>query len=170
MGERKGFDILWAPWRMEYILREEEAGCIFCVKPGEANDRENLILHRGETCFVIMNRYPYNNGHLMVVPFRHVAHLADLNGDERLEMMSLTADCVNALSAAIRAQGFNIGMNLGAIAGAGIDDHLHMHVVPRWEADTNFMPVIGHTKVVSEGLWETYDRLKEHFESRSSGD
>ncbi len=164
MGEGKGLDILWAPWRMEYILQEAEKGCIFCDKPKETADRDNLILYRGETTFVIMNRYPYNNGHLMVVPLRHLADLGEMNAEERLEMMSLTASCVEILRTAIHPQGFNIGMNLGAIAGAGIDDHLHMHIVPRWQADTNFMPIIGHTKVVSEGLWETYDRLRHHFD------
>lgn len=165
MSKSEGSGILWAPWRMEYILQETEPGCIFCQKPAEKSDRENLILERGASCFVIMNRFPYNNGHLMVVPFRHLAELQELAPKERLEIMGLTADCLDVLRAAIHPEGFNVGMNLGAVAGAGIDDHLHLHIVPRWKADTNFLPVIGHTKVVSEGLWETYDRLREEFES-----
>lgn len=165
-GEKgKGLDILWAPWRMEYILHEAEQGCIFCDKPKEANDRQNLILCRGQTCFVIMNRFPYNNGHLMVVPFRHLGDLEEMNATERLEMMTITAACLQVLRKAVHPEGFNLGMNLGAVAGAGIDDHVHMHIVPRWKADTNFMPVVGHTKVVSEGLWETYDRLKPGFDA-----
>jgi len=159
---RKGeaMDVLWAPWRMEYILCEKGKGCIFCTKLAEQNDEKNLILYRGKTAFIIMNFYPYNNGHLMVVPNRHTANLADLSEVERLELMTLMRNGVAALQTTISPHGFNIGMNLGKVAGAGVDDHLHFHIVPRWEGDTNYMPIVGHTKVVSEGLQETWQRLK----------
>ncbi len=156
-------DKLWAPWRMEYILQEKPQGCIFCDKPKENRDRENLILHRGAHAFVIMNFYPYNNGHLMVVPYRHTADLAGLNAEEQLELMQLLGVCTSILSRTMSAQGFNIGMNLGRVAGAGVDDHLHFHIVPRWNGDTNFMPVTGHTKVLSQGLMESWDALMTHF-------
>ena len=155
---------LWAPWRMEYVLQKKPKGCILCNKPKElGKDRENLIVHRGETCFVIMNYYPYNNGHVMVVPYRHTADLTLLNSQEQGEMISLVANCSDILKRAFRAQGMNIGMNLGAVAGAGIDDHLHFHVVPRWNGDTNYMPITGHTKVLSQGLYESWEILKEYF-------
>ncbi|RMF61643.1 MAG: HIT domain-containing protein [Calditrichaeota bacterium] len=155
--------ILWAPWRMEYILSEKEKECIFCSKTREDDDRTNLILFRGEHNFVIMNKYPYNNGHLMVVPYRHISEFEELTEAEFSEMTRLIAKSINALKAALQPEGFNIGMNVGKIAGAGIDDHLHFHIVPRWAADTNFMPVVGHTKVISEGLWETWDKLKGRY-------
>ncbi|HNW58266.1 MAG TPA: HIT domain-containing protein [bacterium] len=156
-------DKLWAPWRMEYIEQEKPQGCIFCDKPRETRDRENLILYRGTECFVIMNFYPYNNGHLMVVPYRHTADLEGLTQAERLEMMSLLGRCAGILTAQMHAQGFNIGMNLGRVAGAGIDEHLHFHIVPRWNGDTNFMPVTGHTKVLSQGLQESWESLRALF-------
>ena len=149
---------------MEYVLQKKPKGCILCDKPKElGKDRENLIVHRGETCFVIMNYYPYNNGHVMVVPYRHTADLTLLNSQEQGEMISLVANCSDILKRAFRAQGMNIGMNLGAVAGAGIDDHLHFHVVPRWNGDTNYMPITGHTKVLSQGLYESWEILKEYF-------
>ncbi|HPI73985.1 MAG TPA: HIT domain-containing protein [bacterium] len=154
---------LWAPWRMEYILQEKPSGCIFCDKPKQNQDRENLILHRGAACFVIMNFYPYNNGHLMVVPYRHSADLDALTAAEQSEMMSLLGRCTTILTQQLKPHGFNIGMNLGRTAGAGIDDHLHFHIVPRWSGDTNFMPVTGHTKVLSQGLQESWDQLKPWF-------
>jgi ATP adenylyltransferase len=156
-------DILWAPWRMEYILGEKEKGCIFCTRIKEEDDRKNLILYRGEHNFVIMNRYPYNNGHVMVVPYRHTSELEGLTDLESLEMMKIISKSVEVLRETIHPEGFNIGTNLGSIAGAGIDDHLHFHIVPRWAADTNFMPVVGQTKVISEALLETWERLKEKF-------
>jgi len=156
-------DILWAPWRIEYILRAKEPGCIFCTKPAEHDDNKNLIVYRGTTCFVIMNLYPYNNGHLMVVPFRHTAELDDLTPEEKLELMDLLVMSKKALTATLSPQGFNIGMNLGQVAGAGVKDHLHFHIVPRWNGDTNFMPICGYTKVVSEGLAETLKKLRAVF-------
>lgn len=166
MKTDKNSGILWAPWRMQYILGEEEEECIFCTKPEQNDDKSNLILYRGSHNFVIMNKYPYNNGHLMVVPYRHIGEFEELDDSESLEIMKIIAKSMSVLKDAIRPQGFNIGMNLGRIAGAGIDDHLHFHIVPRWAADTNFMPVVGHTKVVSEGLWETWERLKAGFEAK----
>lgn len=159
-------ETLWAPWRMEYIENPKPEGCIFCDKPKEkGRERENLILHKGESCFVILNAYPYNNGHLMVVPYRHVSLLSQLREGERNEIMSLLAVCTDILAKALNSEGINIGMNLGRVAGAGIDDHLHFHIVPRWNGDTNFMPVAGGTKVVSEGLAQTWERLNPLFPS-----
>lgn len=153
-------DTLWAPWRIEYIKQAKEPGCIFCTKPAQQQDEENFILFRGKTSFIIMNYYPYNNGHLMVVPFRHIADIVELTDAERLELMKLLALSKKALMKTMSPHGFNIGMNLGDVAGAGVKDHLHFHIVPRWNGDTNFMPISGHTKVVSEGLAETWESLK----------
>ena len=150
---------LWAPWRMAYIEVSQPSGCIFCTKPEAGDDREQLILYRGAHCFVIMNLFPYNNGHVMAAPFRHTADLVGLLPEEQAEMMTLTRYCVRVLQEAFRPEAFNIGMNLGRTAGAGVADHLHMHVVPRWNGDTNFMPVLGQTKVIVESLLEFYDRL-----------
>lgn len=156
-------EILWAPWRMEYILGEKESGCIFCTRINQDSDKENLILLRGENNFVIMNKYPYNNGHLMVVPNRHTSEFDSLSDPEKLEMMNLVSKSMNVLKKTVNPDGFNVGLNIGKIAGAGIDDHLHFHIVPRWAADTNFMPVVGQTKIISEDLGETWERLKEGF-------
>jgi len=156
-------EILWAPWRMEYILGEKESGCIFCTRINQDSDKENLILLRGKNNFVIMNKYPYNNGHLMVVPNRHTSEFDSLSDPEKLEMMNLVSKSMNVLKITVNPDGFNVGLNIGEIAGAGIDDHLHFHIVPRWAADTNFMPVVGQTKVISEDLGETWERLKEGF-------
>ncbi len=156
-------EILWAPWRMEYILGEKESGCIFCTRINQDSDKENLILLRGGNNFVIMNKYPYNNGHLMVVPNRHTSEFDSLSDPEKLEMMNLVSKSMNVLKKTVNPDGFNVGMNIGKIAGAGIDDHLHFHIVPRWAADTNFMPVVAQTKIISEDLGETWERLKEVF-------
>lgn len=146
---------VWAPWRISYITGEKKNGCIFCITVRENKDRENLILYRGETGFIILNRYPYTNGHLMTVPYRHTSRLEDLNETERLELTNLTIKSIEVLKI-IRPDGYNIGMNIGKVAGAGIEDHLHFHIVPRWNGDTNFMPVIGDVKVMPEYLDETY--------------
>jgi ATP adenylyltransferase len=140
----------------------EVVKCIFCRYAGQApaHDRANLLLLRGAQCFVILNRYPYNSAHLMIVPYRHLHDVTRLSAEECGEMMALLQRMVAALDAEYHPQGFNVGMNLGATAGAGIADHLHMHVVPRWTGDTNFMPVVGQTKVLPEALEQTYDRLK----------
>ena len=156
--------VLWAPWRIKYIAGDKEEGCIFCKKPKEGNDKENLILYTGETSFIIMNRYPYSNGHLMTVPYKHTNNFSDLTQDERLDLMNLTAKCLDILQV-IKPEGFNIGMNLGRTGGAGIDDHLHFHIVPRWSGDNNFMPVIGDVRVMPEYLEETYETLRKHLKS-----
>ncbi|MSS73526.1 MAG: HIT domain-containing protein [Candidatus Latescibacteria bacterium] len=152
---------LWAPWRMRYVTGAAKSdGCIFCEKWKSDADDENLILFRGEECFAILNLFPYNNGHLMIVPIRHVADVTDLTASEQAEMFRLMGRMVGVLRATMSPQGFNIGINLGRAAGAGIADHLHLHVVPRWNGDTNFMPVLGDTRVISEALEETYQKLK----------
>jgi len=154
-------DRLWAPWRMEYIRQgNAEEGCIFCTFPAEGCDREKLILERGEKAFIILNAFPYSNGHLMVTPFRHTGDLDDLEPDEMLEMMQLTRRAVNLLKASFRPDGFNIGINMGRAAGAGIADHVHIHVVPRWSGDTNFMAVLGDVRVIPESLVAVYAALK----------
>jgi ATP adenylyltransferase len=146
---------------MRYIAGAEKSeGCIFCEKWQGDADAENLVLFRGEECFAILNLFPYNNGHLMVVPVRHVADIVDLTASEQAEMFRLTQRMVRVLRETMSPHGFNIGFNLGRAAGAGIADHLHLHVVPRWSGDTNFMPVLGATRVISEALEETYQKLK----------
>jgi ATP adenylyltransferase len=153
-------EYLWAPWRMAYIdAPKKVAGCVFCSKLDQGQDREQLILHRGEHCFVIMNLFPYNNGHLMVAPYRHTADLVGLSAAEQEEMMRLTRHGVRLLTEAFHPEGFNLGMNLGRTAGAGVEDHLHMHIVPRWNGDTNFMPVLAETKVLPDALYGTYDKV-----------
>ncbi len=156
---------LWAPWRVEYIRGEQEEGCFLCRMFAENEDRKNLILFRGTTCAVLMNRFPYNSGHLMVAPFRHIAELEDFTPDELIEMEKLTARAIAVLREVMDPQGFNIGINLGLAAGAGLEDHLHQHIVPRWVGDTNFMPVMSDTRVVPEALLGTYDLLVEKFKS-----
>lgn len=152
---------------MKYIkegMESKDKGCIFCEKPKEADDKANLILYRRKTAYVICNKFPYNNGHLMVVPYLHTCNLDDLNDECALEMWKLVAQCRTVLSAAFSPDGFNIGINLGRVAGAGVDTHLHVHIVPRWSGDVNFMPVTGETKVISQGLEETYEALAGRFE------
>jgi len=160
-------DQLWAPWRMGYIqtVDKKDDGCIFCIKPAQNDDRTNLILHRGKHVFVLMNLFPYNNGHLMVIPYQHTSDILALPSETSSELWSKLCMCKQALSAAFNPDGFNIGMNIGRTAGAGIDQHIHMHIVPRWNGDTNFMPVVGKTKVISQGIEETYDQLLPHFNS-----
>jgi ATP adenylyltransferase len=154
---------------MKYLqgLARKDEGCVLCVKHQEQDDRGNLILHRGTHAFVLMNLYPYNNGHLMVVPYRHTAQMGDLDGAAVQEIWQLAERSVAALRTAFQAEGFNLGLNLGRVAGAGIDQHLHLHVVPRWNGDTNFMPVVGETKVISQGLADAYNALLPHFQGRA---
>ena len=158
---------LWTPWRMGYIRgsARDFDGCPFCVLPGRGADadEESLIVHRGEHAYAILNAYPYNPGHLMAVPYRHVAQLEELTADELHEMADLCQLGVRALQATSGPDAFNIGMNVGSLAGAGIADHIHQHVVPRWGGDTNFMPVIGQTRVLPELLEETYQQLAPAF-------
>jgi ATP adenylyltransferase len=150
---------------MPYLCGEEPQpeGCLFCVKPLE-EDAEAHILHRGRLCYVTLNRFPYNNGHLMVVPFAHVATLEDLDADSTNELMALTQRSLKVLREAYAPQGFNLGMNIGAVAGAGVADHIHLHVVPRWGADTNYITTIGETRVIPEWMDQTYKRLRPLFE------
>ena len=150
---------LWSPWRMGYLEVTKPAGCIFCEKPRQGNDREQLILFRGAEALIMLNMYPYNNGHLMVAPYRHTAELPGLTAAEGAEITALTAFSLRLLGHAFQPDGYNLGMNLGRVAGAGFADHLHQHVVPRWDGDTNFMPVIAGTKVLPQALFDTYDRL-----------
>src|SRR5438105_15027487 len=157
---------LWAPWRMELIERGgPHQGCIFCDLPRAANDRENLVLGRTRHSFAILNRYPYNNGHIMLVPRSHQADLPALPREESDELGEMLRVSVRLLGEAYKAQGYNVGMNLGRVAGAGIADHLHWHVVPRWNGDTNFMPVLGDTKVMIEHLYASWDRLRPLFDA-----
>jgi ATP adenylyltransferase len=152
---------------MEYIgsAREgKDQGCLFCEKPKEGDDEKALIVARSELSFAILNKYPYNSGHLMVAPFRHVGELEEVEDDESLDMQRLLQRCITALKEAMHPDGFNIGMNLGVVAGAGIPDHLHWHVVPRWNGDTNFMPVVGETKVLPELLEGSYSRVRAHVQ------
>jgi ATP adenylyltransferase len=150
---------IWAPWRIEYIRSEKPKECILCQKPGEKRDRDNHVLFRGKLNFVILNLYPYNPGHLMVAPYGHLRELDDLTSDELLEHFDLVRKCVRALTEEYKPQGFNIGLNLGKAAGAGIDDHLHTHIVPRWVGDTNFMTVVGDVRAIPHALAATYDEL-----------
>ena len=162
---RENMKRLWAPWRMEYILaaQEEEDGCLFCEKSQEKKDKVNLIVHRSQNCFVMLNRYPYNNGHLMVIPYLHESDLTKLCDEILLNMQQTINLAIKALTESIHPHGINIGINLGRTAGAGIDEHLHYHLVPRWNGDTNFMPVISNTKVVSEALNESWKKLNKAF-------
>lgn len=150
---------IWAPWRIQYIQMEKPKGCILCDKPREDKDVPNYILYRGSRNYVIMNSFPYNPGHLMIAPYRHVANLEDLTDEERNEHFEIVSRSVRVLKQVFNSEGFNIGINLGKAAGAGIDDHFHTHIVPRWGGDTNFMPVIAEAKVLPEALAETYKKL-----------
>lgn len=156
---------LWAPWRMDYIRDNSEGTreCILCIDDRSGEDRQRLILHRGEHAFVIMNRYPYSNGHLMIAPYRHVATPDGLTDGEALEVHRLLVRCRRVLQERLAPQGFNVGMNLGQAAGAGVADHLHLHIVPRWSGDTNFMAVFGDVRVIPEHLEATYEDLSRAF-------
>jgi len=159
---------LWAPWRMAYIEGESEKKtdrCIFCDFPAENDDEKHLIAYRSETCFVILNKFPYNNGHLMVVPYQHTGDLLELEDNTLLDIQQTIQKTVQVLRNTVHPHAMNIGMNLGRTAGAGIDKHLHYHIVPRWDGDTNFMPVISQTKVISESLKATWSRLKQEFDN-----
>jgi len=163
---------LWSPWRLAYVTGSgESGGCIFCAAVA-LGDRDDLMVHRGTSCFVILNLYPYNNGHLMVVPNRHVPNLAGASHDELVEMIELTRRAEIALTEAYQPHGMNIGINLGKPAGAGIVDHVHVHLVPRWNGDTNFMSVVGSVRVLPEELHQTAVRLRPIFErlAAESGD
>ena len=150
---------LWAPWRIEYITGDRSAGCVFCAAAKGEGDDAALVLDRSERCFTMLNAFPYSSGHAMVLPYRHVADLLDLGQDEVDEIMGLTRRCVQALRAVMSPEGFNVGLNLGEAAGAGIAEHLHLHIVPRWTGDTNFMPVLADTHVIPQSLEATADAV-----------
>ena len=158
-------DILYSPWRLQYVLSKKSEECIFCVKPSEDNDKKHLILYRSESCFVIMNIFPYNNGHLMVVPTKHVPTLNGLNKEEINDLFETVQLCENVITKVYSPDGMNIGMNLGKAAGAGIDEHIHVHIVPRWNGGVNFMSAIGGTRVIPESFDQAYSKLKEQFDN-----
>lgn len=162
-------DHLWTPWRMTYLRGDEPMpeDCLFCVKPLE-EDTEAHILHRGRLCYVILNRFPYSNGHLMVVPYVHVPSLEDVEAEILAELMGLAQLSLRVLREAYDPGGFNLGMNIGEVAGAGVADHVHLHIVPRWGGDTSYMTIVGQTRVIPEWLDQTYERLRALFERMSA--
>jgi len=164
-------DHIWSPWRMTYIQNNnnnKEEGCVFCNALAQPDGDGNLIVARGHRAFVILNRYPYTSGHLMVVPMAHFPTLELLDPQTRAEMMELTTHATRVLQAQYHPQGFNLGMNIGEIAGAGIAEHVHMHIVPRWAGDTNFMSSVGETRVLPEALEDTYNRIRQEWNNLSS--
>ena len=162
---------IWAPWRLAYVKdasKAAEQDCIFCAKPA-GDDEANLILHRGDRCFVMLNLFPYTNGHLMVAPYEHIGALPELDGETVTEMMMLTQQGMRALERAYHPQGYNVGFNQGRVAGAGVEHHIHLHVVPRWGGDTNFMPVLGDTRVMPQSLEDSYAALRGQFNPGTPG-
>jgi ATP adenylyltransferase len=165
MGEENGMKVLWAPWRMGYILAENKAdGCIFCPGTDRSTDQDRLILHVGPRTMVVMNRFPYNNGHLLVAPVRHVSSLERLNQDETLGLLLMVRKSIEILKQVMKPDGFNVGLNLGHVAGAGMENHMHFHIVPRWKGDTNFMTVIEDVRVIPEHIKTTYSKLVPLFQ------
>jgi len=157
---------IWAPWRLTYVKdasKDADEGCIFCTKPAEDDDRGNLIVHRDERCFVILNKFPYTNGHLMVAPYEHLPSLPELDAETTTEMMALAKRAMVVLDETYGPQGYNAGLNQGRVAGAGFEGHIHLHVVPRWAGDTNYMPVLADTRVMPQSLEESYDALEDEF-------
>ncbi len=154
---------LWSPWRIDYILSKKEEGCIFCIKPTEDRDKDNLILKKGSKSFVVMNKYPYNCGHLMVVPYRHIHAFEDLDDDELAEINLLIKLSITSIKKSMNPDGFNIGINLGKTAGAGIEEHIHYHIIPRWNGDINFMTAINNIRIIPQNLSDTYQLLYEQF-------
>jgi ATP adenylyltransferase len=154
---------IWAPWRLAYVkdaAKDNEAECIFCAKPAEDDDENNLIVHRGERCFVMLNLFPYTNGHLMIAPYEHIATLQDLGPETIAETMELAQRAMKLLEDEYSPHGYNVGFNQGRVAGAGVEHHIHMHVVPRWGGDTNFMPVLADTRVMPQSLGESFAALR----------
>jgi ATP adenylyltransferase len=162
---------MWAPWRKTYLRSSsgKRSGCLFCSLLRDKRDERNLVLFRTAHHAVILNRYPYNNGHLMIVPKRHIASLFQMNTQERVEFFAVLEKVMKALAKAMRPQGFNLGMNISDVAGAGVPDHVHWHIVPRWKGDVNFMPVVAGTKVISESLESAYKVLRRALVSRTRG-
>ena len=158
---------LWAPWRMTYILSEKTGECIFCEFPKQdrSKDKDNLILYRSSHNFVIMNRYPYNNAHIMIVPYVHTPSLDGLTDDALLDFMKVVQHSITSLQKTLMPEGFNLGINIGKVAGAGMEEHIHLHMVPRWAGDTSFMTVLGEVRVVPEHIMDTYDKLFAAFHS-----
>jgi len=154
---------IYAPWRSEYLRAEKSKECLFCTLAGQEQKKENWVIYKGEYWYVVVNTYPYSSGHLMVVCNRHLENFSELTREENLELMELLARSEEALKKAFRPDGINMGANLGKTAGAGIEGHLHVHMVPRWQGDTNFMTTVGETRVISEDLLDTYEKLKESF-------
>ncbi len=154
---------IWAPWRIQYIQMQKSEGCILCEKPKQKSDAQNYILYRGDKSFIILNSYPYNPGHLLVAPYRHVANLEELTKEERDEHFEIVSRGVMVLRQVFNPGGFNIGINTAKVAGAGIDGHFHTHIVPRWQGDTNFMTTVSDVRVVPEALAESYEKLKGKF-------
>ena len=153
-------DRLWAPWRIGYILGDKSSECIFCSKPAAGDDEAELILNRGPLSYVLMNAFPYNNGHLLVVPYEHIADISGLSEEQLVDMVHQAKAWVEVLRRAMLPDGFNVGFNIGRVAGAGIEEHVHLHIVPRWNGDTNFMPVLADTRVVPQSLRECYGILR----------
>jgi ATP adenylyltransferase len=161
-GER-----IWAPWRLEYVKdasKDADDDCIFCVKAAQHDDEANLIVHRGRRCFVILNKYPYTNGHLMVAPFDHLPAIQALDEPTVAEMMALAQRAIQVLDDKSTPHGYNVGFNQGRVAGAGVDHHIHMHVVPRWGGDTNYMPVLADTRILPQMLEQSYAVLRGEFD------
>ncbi len=153
-------DHIWAPWRIGYVVSEKAESCILCDKRDAADDEASYVLYRGRQSCVLLNTFPYNSGHLMVVPHRHVSNLTDLSTEEACELMQVAQACIAALEQGLHAQGINLGMNIGQSGGAGIDDHIHLHIVPRWSGDTNYMTVVANTRVVPQSLAESAEQLR----------
>lgn len=168
-SEGEAMKQLWAPWRMVYILKKKKKGCVFCLQPNADADRDRLVLYRGKYTFVMINRFPYNNGHLMVAPLRHCCDLESLTLPESRELFELLKVSIRVLKSSLSPEGFNIGVNIGKVGGAG-EEHIHFHIVPRWAGDTNFMPILSETKIVPEHLSNTYEKLYAAFwEQRKKG-
>ena len=155
---------IWAPWRLRYVSKaSKQTECVVCAKPEEGDDRKALIVHRGERCYVILNLYPYTSGHLMVAPFEHIGRMQDIEPEVTAEMMDLAQQAIRKMEEVYSPEGFNLGVNQGRVAGAGVEGHIHLHVVPRWAGDNNYMPVLADTRVMPQSLEETYDALEGGF-------
>lgn len=159
---------IWAPWRMEYILNSRKKGCFLCDICRKDKDEQNFVLKRGKSVFLLLNKYPYNNGHLMIAPYKHVDTLESLNANEMSEMMQMASTACKALRKSLNPDGFNLGLNIGAAAGAGLRDHIHLHIVPRWEGDTNFMPVLGDVKIIPQTLDELWRKLRKEISRKGA--